>query len=87
MKKKVVVTYKDGGKLIYKGYADKDDNYFIAFHMHSLEVVSITRQYYPLKDHKEELIFDRENTDLNTKEIRKAVEDIVKEIKDKLEAV
>lgn len=55
--------------------------------MYSLEVVSITRQYYPLKDHKEEVIFDRENTDLNTKEVRKAMKDIVKEIKDKLEAV
>ena len=87
MKKKVVVNYEDGGKLIYRGYADKDDNYFIAFHMYSLEVVSITRQYYPLKDHKEEVIFDRENTDLNTKEIRTAMEDIVKEIKDKTEVV
>ncbi len=55
--------------------------------MYSLEVVSITRQYYPLKDHKEEVIFDRKNTDSNTKEIRKAMEDIVKEIKDKLEVV
>lgn len=55
--------------------------------MYSLEVVSITRQYYHLKDHKEEVIFDRENTDLNTKEVRKAMKDIVKEIKDKLEAV
>ena len=87
MKKRVVVIYEDGGKLIYRGYADKDDNYFTAFHMYSLEVVSITRQYYPLKDHKEEVIFDRENTDLNTKQVRKAMKDIVKEIKDKLEAV
>ena len=71
MKKKVVVIYEDGGILTYRGYADKDDNYFIALHMYSLEVVSITRQYYPLKDHKEEVIFDRENTDLNTKEVRK----------------
>ena len=87
MKKKVVVNYEDGGKLTYRGYADKDDNYFIAFHMYSLEVVSITRQYYPLYQHKEEVIFDRENTNLNTKEVRKAMKDIVKEIKDKLEAV
>lgn len=87
MKKKVVVTYDDGGKLTYRGYADKDDNYFIACHMSSLEVVNITRQYYPLKDHKEEVIFDRENIDLNTKEIVKAMENIANEIKNKLEAI
>ena len=45
MKKKVIVNYKDGGKLIYRGYKDKDDNYFIALHKYSLEVVNITRQY------------------------------------------
>lgn len=86
MKKKVVVTYEDGGELTYRGYADKDDNYFIAFHRFSLEVVKITRQYYPLKDHKAEVIFDRENIgDVNTNEIRKAMKSIVKEITNKLE--
>ena len=87
MKKKVTVNYKDGGKLIYRGYKDKDDNYFIALHKYSLEVVNITRQYYPLKDNEVEVIFDKEKTDINTKEIRKAMEDIAKEIKAKLEVV
>ena len=87
MKKKVIVNYKDGGKLIYRGYEDKDDNYFIALHKYSLEVVNITRQYYPLKDNEVEVIFDKEKTDINTKEIRKAMEDIVKKIKAKLEVV
>ena len=70
-----------------RGYKDKDDNYFIALHKYSLEVVNITRQYYPLKDNEVEVIFDKEKTDINTKEIRKAMEDIVKEIKAKLEVV
>lgn len=87
MKKKVIVTYEDGGKLTYRGYADKDDNYFVAFHKYSLEVVNITRQYYPLKDHAVEVIFDKEKTDTNTKEIRQAMEAIVKEIKDKMEGL
>ena len=56
-------------------------------HKYSLEVVNITRQYYPLKDNEVEVIFDKEKTDINTKEIRKAMEDIVKEIKAKLEVV
>ena len=88
MKKKVIVTYEDGGELIYRGYADKDDNYFIALHRFSLELVKITRQYYPLKNNVAEVIFDREyNIDADTKEIRKAMECISEEIKSKLDKI
>ncbi|EQK39797.1 hypothetical protein C672_3579 [[Clostridium] bifermentans ATCC 638] len=59
MKKKVVVNYNDGGKLIYRGYSDKDDYYFINNHKFSTGIVNITRQYYPLKDNQEVVIFGK----------------------------
>lgn len=85
MKKKVIVSYKDGGKLTYRGYADRDDTYFIALHRFSLGITKITRQYYPLKDNKAQVIFDSENNiDADIKEIRKAIEGITLEIKEKI---
>lgn len=88
MKKKVVVTYEDGGQLVYRGYNNENDNYFIALHRFSLEVVTITRQYYPLKDHKAEVIFDRENIrDKDTKEIRKAMGNVAEKVKQRLESI
>lgn len=58
MKKKVVVKYEDGGKLIYRGYREKDDSYFLEKHRYSIGVVNITRQYYPLKDNEAVVIFE-----------------------------
>ena len=72
MKKKVIVNYKDGGKLIYRGYKNRDDNYFIALHKYSLEVVNITRQYYPLKDNEVEVIFDKEKNGYKYKRNKKS---------------
>ena len=57
MKKRVIVTYNDGGKLIYRGYHDKDDNYFLTYPRFNDEVVKVTRQYYPLKDNDEIILF------------------------------
>ena len=59
MKKKVTVNYEDGGSLIYRGYHKEDDYYFINNHRFSIGVVSITRQYYPLKDNEEVVIFSK----------------------------
>lgn len=59
MKQKVVVNYKDGGRLIYKGYANKDDFYFINNHRFSSGIKNITRQYYPLKNNEKVVIFSR----------------------------
>ena len=59
MKKKVVVTYKDGGQLVYRGYSDCDDNYFLTYPRFSSGVVKVTRQYYPLKDNKEVILFSK----------------------------
>lgn len=56
MKKKVVVSFSDGD-LVFRGYHDKDDNYFI--NLYSLNAIKITRQYYPLKDNKVETIFSK----------------------------
>ncbi len=59
MKKKVVVTYEDGGKLIYRGYHEEDDSYFLTYPRFSLGVVKVTRQYYPLKDNEEVTLFSK----------------------------
>ena len=59
MKKKVVVTYEDGGEIIYRGYNEEDDSYFLTYPRFSLRVVKVTRQYYPLKDNEEVTLFSK----------------------------
>ncbi len=59
MKKKVVVTYEDGGKLIYRGYAEKDDNYFLDIYKGDVGIKKIVRQYYPLKDNKKVVLWEK----------------------------
>lgn len=54
MKKKVTVSFKDGD-LIFRGYHDKTDDYFI--NMYCLNAIKIVRQYYPLKNNEPEVIF------------------------------
>lgn len=56
MKKKVVVSFEDGD-LVFRGYHDEDDNYFI--NLYSSNAIKITRQYYPLRYNKAEIIFSK----------------------------
>lgn len=58
VKKKVVITFKDKGELIYKGYRDKNDDYFINRFKDDEQIMRITRQNYPLKDNAVAIIFE-----------------------------
>ncbi|WP_278681515.1 hypothetical protein [Paraclostridium bifermentans] len=58
VKKKVVITFKDKGELIYKGYRDKNDDYFINKFKDDEQIMRITRQYYPLKNNDVAIIYE-----------------------------
>lgn len=53
MRKKVTIYGITGGKIIYKGYEDKEDNYFLDLYKDDPYTKKIVRQYYPLKYNKE----------------------------------
>ena len=55
MKKKVIVKFEDG-ELIFRNY-EEDDNWFKS--KYGAYAIKITRQYYPLKSLKEEVIFSK----------------------------
>lgn len=59
MKKKVVVSFEDGD-LIFRGCHNEDDGYFV--NLYNSIAIKITRQYYPLKDNKEEVIFRKDKS-------------------------
>ena len=59
MRKKVTIYGITGGKIIYKGYEDKEDNYFLDLYKDDPYTKKIVRQYYPLKYNKVEVHFVR----------------------------
>ncbi len=59
MRKKVTTYTTTGGRGIYKGYEDKDDNYFLDLYKDDPDVEKIERQYYPLKDNKKVVLWKR----------------------------
>ena len=59
MRKKVTIYGITGGRTIYKGYEDKDDNYFLDLYKDDPTVKKIERQYYPLKDNKKVVLWKR----------------------------
>lgn len=61
MRKKVTIYTTTGGRGIYKGYEDKDDNYFLDLYKDDPTVKKIERQYYPLKDNKKVVLWKRKN--------------------------
>ena len=62
MRKKVTIYTTTGGRGIYKGYEDKDDNYFLDLYKDDPDVEKIERQYYPLKDNKKVVLWKRKNS-------------------------
>lgn len=59
MRKKVTIYTTTGGKIEYRGYADKDDNYFLYMYKGNLGIKKIIRQYYPLKDNKKVVLWEK----------------------------
>jgi len=58
MKKKVIVSFEDGD-LVFRGYHDEDDNYFLDLYKDEPGVKKIVRQYYPLKDNPKVILWDK----------------------------
>lgn len=61
MRKKVTIFTMPNGKLEYRGYEDKDDDYFLSLYKNDPGVKKIIRQYYPLKDNEKVTLWDRKN--------------------------
>lgn len=59
MRKKVTIYTIPNGKLEYRGYEDKDDNYFLDLYKDDPGVKKIVRQYYPLKDNPKVTLWDK----------------------------
>lgn len=57
MKKKVIVSFEDGD-LVFRGYHDENDEYFINLYS-NMNAIKITRQYYPLKDNEKMIIWKK----------------------------
>ena len=64
MKKKVTIKFSDDDEIVLRGWKEPDE-YFID--MYGLYALKITRQYYPLKHTKPEVIFEKENILVNIK--------------------
>ncbi|WP_278657042.1 hypothetical protein [Paraclostridium bifermentans] len=45
----------------YRGYEDKEDDYFLYLYKNDPGVKKIIRQYYPLKDNEKVTLWDRKN--------------------------
>lgn len=59
MRKKVTIYTTTGGKIEYRGYKDKNDNYFLDIYKGGAGIKKIIRQYYPLKDNKKVVLWEK----------------------------